>query len=215
MFRHKRFNLTTGVILALVLTIAFAPVVVAQTPTPQPPPPDPPAEGTRTTPAPPSGGSGPPLPPGTTPTPVPPGTTPTPPAPPGNGGNGGNGNGGSSGGMMAPAWPPSNLIVHHAATQVQLAPVNDGLQTYLIGADGTGHSGPYIDSFSNLAQAHAGVATLWTGTNPGTGKSVTIYYLPAENKLRISTYYPDTQYDVNKPYVFTVDAGHNVVHDQW
>ena len=74
---------------------------------------------------------------------------------------------------------------------------------------------PTSTSFSNLAQQHAGVATLWTGTNPGTGKSVTIYYLPAEKKLRISTYYPDTQYDVNKPYVFTVDSGHNVVHEQW
>ncbi len=49
----------------------------------------------------------------------------------------------------------------------------------------------------------------------GTGKSGAIYYLPAEKKLRISTYYPDTQYDVNKPYVFTVDSGHNVVHEQW
>ena len=117
--------------------------------------------------------------------------------------------------MTAPAWPPPGLIVTHAATQVQLAPVNDGLQSYLIGSDGTGHSGPFIASFAALAQQHAGVATLWTGTNPGTGKSVTIYYLPAENKIRISTYYPDTQYDVNKPYVFTVDAGHNVVHEQW
>ena len=205
MFRHKRFNLTTGVILALVLTIALAPVVAAQTP--QPPPPDPPPDGTRPTPAPPGGGPVPPPPPGTVPTPAPPGTTPAPP---------GNGNGDSDGGgMMAPAWPPPGLIVTHAATQVQLAPVGDGLQSYLIGADGRGHSGPYIHSFAKLAQMHAGAATLWTGANPGTGKPVTIYYLPAENKLRISTFYPDNQYDVNKPYVFTVDSNHNVVHEQW
>ena len=211
MFRHKRINLTTGVILALVLTIALAPVVVAQT-TPQPPPPDPPPEEPSTTPAPPPGGGGAiPPPPGSTATatatagvPPPPGATAT--ATP------------DSGGMMppsAPAWPPPGLLVTHAATQVQLAPVGDGLHAYLIGSDGTGHSGPYIDSFSNLAQQHAGVATLWSGTNPGTGKSVTITYLPADNKIRISTYYPDTQYDVNKPYVFTVDSGHNVVHEQW
>lgn len=210
MFRRKRFNLTTGVILALVLTIALAPAVVAQTP--QPPPPDPPPEATRTTPEPPAGGSTAiPPPPGTTQTatpavPPPPGVTATP--TPDTGGGGGTSS-------QAPAWPPAGLIVTHAATQVQLAPVNDGLQTYLIGSGGVGHSGPFIDSFSNLAKAHAGVATLWTGTNPGTGKSVTIYYLPAENKLRISTYYPDTQYDTNKPYVFTVDSGHQVVHEQW
>ena len=91
------------------------------------------------------------------------------------------------------------------------------MHTYFIGHDGAGHTGPYIDSFSNLAQQHpaGGAVTLFTGTNPGTGKSVTIYYLPAEKKVRISTYYPDTQYDINKPYVFTVDSGHNVVHDQW
>jgi len=210
MFGHTRFRLTIGVKLALILTIALAPAVVAQN---NPPPPNPPPNGTpAATPAPPGpgniGGATPPPPGGgATPgaTPPPPGVTPTPDT-------------GTGGGMMppsAPAWPPPGLIVTHAATQVQLAPVGDGLHAYLIGSDGTGHSGPYIDSFANLAQQHAGVATLWTGTNPGTGKSVTIYYLPAENKIRISTYYPDTQYDTNKPYVFTVDSGHNVVHEQW
>ena len=119
--------------------------------------------------------------------------------------------------MPAPSWPPSNMIVAHAATQVQLAPVNDGLQTYFIVPGGVGHSGPWIESFASLASKHpaGGAVTLFTGTNPGTGKPVTIYYLASEMKIRVSTYYPDTQYDVNKPYVFTVDSGHNVVHDQW
>ena len=118
--------------------------------------------------------------------------------------------------MTAPAWPPPGLIVTHAATQVQLAPVGDGLARLpdRLRWHRTLRSLSSIPS-ATLAQQHAGVATLWTGTNPGTGKSVTIYYLPAENKIRISTYYPDTQYDTNKPYVFTVDAGHNVVHEQW
>ena len=210
MYGHKRIRFTTGVILALILTIALATVAAAQEPT-NPPPPDPPSNGgTPSTVPPPPSGSG--LPP-----------------PPSNGNGGTNGGNGATplppdsttpgtGGMTppsAPAWPPAGLIVTHAATQVQLAPVGDGMQSYLIGSDGVGHSGPYIDSFSNLAQAHSGVATLWTGTNPGTGKGVTVYYLSAENKIRISTYYPDTQYDTNKPYVFTVDSGHNVVHEQW
>ncbi len=207
MYGPNRFKLTAMVILALVLTIALAPTVAA-TPAP-PPPPDPPNGTPEPTPAPPTG-------PGVVAPPPPQGTVVVPPPPPSPTATSENGNEG--GGMMppsAPAWPPPGLIVTHAATQVQLAPVGDGLQSYLIGSDGTGHSGPFIQSFANLAQLHAGVATIWTGTNPGTGKSVTIYYLPAENKIRISTYYPDTQYDTNKPYVFTVDSGHNVVHEQW
>ena len=56
--------------------------------------------------------------------------------------------------MPAPSWPPSNMIVTHAATQVQLAPVGDGLQAYFVGTDGTGHPGPYIASFSSLASQH-------------------------------------------------------------
>jgi hypothetical protein len=109
------------------------------------------------------------------------------------------------------------MIVHHAATQVQLSPVNDGLQAYFIAPGGVGHSGPWIESFASLATKHpaGGAVTLFTGSNQGTGKPITIYYLPTEMKLRISTYYPDTQYDINKPYVFTVDSGHNVVHEQW
>ena len=47
--------------------------------------------------------------------------------------------------------------------------------------------------------------SLYTGANPLTSKPVQIDYLPAERKIRVSTYYPDTQYDTNKPYTFTVD----------
>ena len=218
MFGEKRFRLTVMVITALILTVALAPAAAAESPpgdppaptatsTAVPPPPgnNPTATATPTAAPPPSSGNGGGPPPinGGEPPPINGTATPTATATPGGGG------------VSAPAWPPAGLIVTHAATQVQLAPVNNGLQSYLIGSDGTGHSGPWIDSFSSLAQQHAGVATLWTGTNPGTGKPVTIYYLPAENKLRISTFYPDTQYDTNKPYVFTVDTGHNVVHEQW
>ena len=215
MFGRKRFRLATAVILFLLLTVALAPAAAAQPNSP--PPPDPPADDNGgTPPAPPPGGNGggtatpsvlPPDGTGGTPPAPPPGVTATP-DPPGTGG---------TMNPAAPSWPPSELIVAHAATQVQLTSVGDGLQTYFIGTDGTGHSGPYIDSFSNLAQQHTagGAVTLYTGTNPGTGKPVTIYYLPTEQKVRISTYYPDNQYDTNKPYVLTIDSGHNVIHDQW
>ncbi len=213
MFRRKRVKLTTVFILALMLTIALASVAAAQAPD-QPPPPDPPADPPASgDPPPPPGGNGAPPVPSNGAPPIPGDEAPPPSGhgdlpPPGNGNINGSG-------MMAPTWPPPGLIVTHAATQVQLTPAGDGLQSYLIGADGKGHSGPYIASFAKLAQMHAGAATLWTGANPGTGKPVTIDYLPAENKLRISTFYPDNQYDVNKPYVFTVDPNHNVLHEQW
>jgi hypothetical protein len=220
---RKRFRLVTIVILMLLLTTALAPAAYAQEPPPAEIPPDPGNQGSTPLPGggngqPPDAGGGTPLPGGGN------GGTPLPGGGNGNGGNGGNGdnggngNGGNGGGgMIAPSWPPSNMIVHHAATQVQLSPVNDGLQTYYIAPGGVGHSGPWIESFASLAQRYptGGATTLFTGANQGTGKPVTIYYLASEKKIRISTYYPDTQYDINKPYVFTVDSGHNVVHDQW
>ena len=102
----------------------------------------------------------------------------------------------------------------HAATPAQLCPVGGGLQYYFIGSGGS-QTGPWIQSLSDLATLHAGVASIYTGTNPFTGKSVQIHYLPSEQKIRISTFYPDNQYDTNKPYNFTVDANNSVSHEAW
>ena len=102
----------------------------------------------------------------------------------------------------------------HAATPAQLCPIGGGLQYYFIGS-GSSQPGPWIQSLSDLATLHAGVASLYSGTNPLTGKSVQIHYLPAEQKIRISTFYPDNQYDTNKPYNFTVDANNSVSHEAW
>ncbi|MCY3897173.1 MAG: hypothetical protein OXF86_01275 [Caldilineaceae bacterium] len=117
----------------------------------------------------------------------------------------------------APFTPPANCIVAHAATPAQLCPVGGGLQYYFIGPGGTSSGGPWIASFAELAGHYAagGGVSLYSGSNPFTGKSVDITYLPSEQKLRISTYYPDNQYDVNKPYVFTVDTSNNIKHEAW
>lgn len=117
----------------------------------------------------------------------------------------------------APFTPPANCIVAHAATPAQLCPVGGGLQYYFIGPGGVSSGGPWIDSFANLAGHYAagGGVSLFSGSNPLTGKQVDITYLPSEQKLRISTYYPDNQYDVNKPYVFTVDTGNAIKHEAW
>ena len=170
-------------------------------------------------------------PPGGQPTAVP--QRPPPPSASGNPGGGGPGNGGPGPGgppsgtahAPPPSQPPSpaptspiparplrrpaNCIVAHAATPAQVCPVGGGLQYYYIGANGSSQQGPWIAPFSQLS------ASVFSGTNPMTGKSVTITYLAAENKIRISTFYPDNEYDTNKPYNFTVDASNNVAHEAW
>ena len=117
----------------------------------------------------------------------------------------------------APFTPPADCIVSHAATPAQLCPIDGGLQYYFIGADGSSSSGPWLDAFTELAGLYTAGASvsLYSGANPLTGKQVHIHYLPSEQKLRISTYYPDTQYDTDKPYVFTVDTGHAINHEAW
>ena len=98
----------------------------------------------------------------------------------------------------------------------QLCSVAGGLQYYFIGADGSSQAGPYINPFSELATLHtAGAVSLYTGTNPFTSKSVHIDYLPTDSKIRISTYYPDTMYDTDKPYTFTFDESNSVSHEAW
>ena len=103
----------------------------------------------------------------------------------------------------------------HAATPAQLCPVAGGLPYYFIGPGGSSRTGPHLAPFSELAALHATGApgSLYTGANSFTGKPVQIDYLPAEPKIRVSAYYPDTQYDTNKPYVFTVDSGNSVAHE--
>ena len=102
----------------------------------------------------------------------------------------------------------------HAATPAQLCPIGGGIQYYFIGP-GSSQPGPWIQSLSDLATLHAGVVSLYSGTNPFTGKSVQIHYMPADQKIRVSTFYPDNQYDTNKPYNFTVDANNSVSHEAW
>ena len=150
--------------------------------------------------------------------------------PPGNQGNNPGNNPGSndpvanppggatqSGHPDSPSSPSGDCIVAHAATPAQLCPVAGGLQYYFIGADGSSTIGPYISSFGDLVSLYTAGATvlLYNGINPSTGKSVQIDFLPTDQKIRVSTYYPDTQYDTNKAYVFTVDSENSVVHEAW
>ncbi len=90
-------------------------------------------------------------------------------------------------------------------------------QYYFIGPDGV-QTGPYLSSFSELAETHSlvqAVVELYRGTNPMTGKPVHIDYLPNEKVIRVSTYYADAPYSKNKPYIFTVNTSYEVTQPAW
>ncbi len=215
MFHRKRLRLAAVITIALLLAIASVSVAAAHSPLSddirRAPPPIPGGNG--------NGGGGQTPPPGSG------GGTP----PPTGGGGQQPSSGGGGGGVPPPAtenglikpviypWPPPNAIVLHAATPIQLSVAGTGLRVYFISRDGTSTIGPFFDEFGILAHNYSGdPVTLYEGSNPGTGKPVTVDYLPAENKLRVSTFYADRPpHDIDKPYVFTVDAQHNVVHEQW
>ena len=210
MSHRKRLKLAAVTAIVLLLTVASASVAAAHSPL---------ADDVRRAPPPIPGGNG--------------GSTNPPPGdtnPPPTGGGGGGGQTPSTGGGVAPPatenglirpvvypWPPPNAIVLHAATPIQLSQAGTGLRVYFISRDGTSTIGPFFDEFGILAHNYPNdPVTLYTGSNPGTGKPVTIDYLPSQNKLRISTFYADRPpHDIDKPYVFTVDPQHNVVHEQW
>jgi len=209
MSHNKRFRSAIAVVLILLLTAALAPAAAAQVP-----PPPVIDDGDEGTPPPPEPGPS-PTPGNGTPDPPPP---PTPTATPDNGMM----NGDDEEDMMSPpsshSWPPPNAVVKHAATPVQISAHGGALNVYFIAADGSVTSGPVIASISALAEVHAmgDAVELFSGMNPGTGKSVDIHYLPGETKIRVSTYYADKPpHDYNKPYVFTVDADHSVNHERW
>ena len=209
---NKSVRIAAPVLFAFLLSIVLLPGAALATPpgplpgddntqqSPPPPPsssvPPPPSSGVQ----PPPSNAGPPPPPSNpapTPTPAPvPDSTPAP-------------------HPSAPNTPPADCIVAHAATPTQLCPISGGLQYYFIGADGSSQAGPYIQPFSELATLHTGVVSLYSSTNPFTSKSVQIHYLPTEGKIRISTYYPDTMYDTDKPYTFTVNSSNSVSHEAW
>ena len=213
MFHRKRLKLAAVTAIVLLLTIASASVAAAHSAPllsddiQRAPPPIPTGNG---------GGSSNPPPGPQNPNPPPTGGGQTPST-------------GSSGGVSPPAtenglikpviypWPPPNAIILHAATPIQLSQAGTGLRVYFISRDGTSTIGPFFDEFGILAHTYPNdPATLYEGFNPGTGKPVTVDYIPSDNKLRVSTFYADRPpHDIDKPYVFTVDPQHNVVHEQW
>ena len=210
MYHRKRFRLALGILTILLLTVASTSIAAAHSAPllsddiQRAPPPIPTGNGS----------TNPPPGPQTPSTPSTGGQTPS------TGSSGGVAPPATENGLIKPTiypWPPPNAIVLHAATPIQLSQAGTGLRVYFISRDGTSTIGPFFDEFGILASNYpADPVTLYEGFNPGTGKPVTVDYIPSQNKLRVSTFYADRPpHDIDKPYVFTVDPQHNVVHEQW
>ena len=113
--------------------------------------------------------------------------------------------------------PQAPCLVAHAATPAQLCLTAAGIEYYFIGPEGVA-SGPLLPSISQLAGSYSAFSPtveLYRGTNPLSGKAVHVDYLPSENAIRVSTYYADTPYSEDKPYIFTLDEAYQVTHQAW
>lgn len=122
---------------------------------------------------------------------------------------GGGGGGGGGGSDTTPVYTGIGCHITHAARPAQICSVEGGLQYWFIGADGSAQPGPFLPDSPRIER--------YEGTNPMTGKSVVIDYVVEgeQTLLRVSTFYPDNEYDTNKPYIFTLDPGHTVSYISW
>ena len=114
----------------------------------------------------------------------------------------------------------SPCIVPHQATPVQVCRNKIGALHFIYVGNSMVFSGPIFDSISAMASdypfGHVPPAVeLYRGINRGTGKEVVVDYLTYNRLLRVSTFYADNEYDVNKPYIFTIDEEGNVKHLAW
>ena len=81
-------------------------------------------------------------------------------------------------------------------------------------------SGPMFPSITEMMSDYpAGFepteVELFRGISVGTDKEVLVHYLTYSGELRVSTYYADGKYDVNKPYAFAIKPDGTVIHLVW
>ena len=121
----------------------------------------------------------------------------------------------------APTSPwASPCIVPHQATPVQVCRNKIGVLHFIYVGNSMVFSGPIFDSISAMASDYPfghvpPEVELYRGINSGTGKEVVVHYLTYNRLLRVSTFYADNEYDVNKPYIFTIDEEGNIKHLAW
>ena len=128
--------------------------------------------------------------------------------------------------MPIPAPPvstptPTTCIVAHAATPVQVCRDNEtgALHFYFVGQKDV-FSGPMFPSITEMMPDYPlghvpSEVELYRGMSTGTGKKVLVHYPTFSGQLRVSTYYADNMYDVNKPYAFTIKQDGTVTHLAW
>ena len=175
--RNRPRFLAVVIIIALILTITFAAVSVAVAQIIDPPPAPAPRHRWRTE----------------SPIQRPPRTMTTRPRPPGFGGGGGGGNNSGGGvpppptqhGLIKPViypWPPPNAIVLHAGHAYPAQPGRLRTARLLHQPRRHQQNRPLLRQLLHPRQSptHGDPVTLYEGSNPGTGKPVTIDYLPAE-----------------------------------
>ena len=114
----------------------------------------------------------------------------------------------------------SPCIVPHQATPVQVCRNKIGALHFIYVGNSMVFSGPIFDSISAMASNYPfghvpPEVELYRGINSGTGKEVVVHYLTYNRLLRVSTFYADNEYDLNKPYIFTIDAEGNIKHLAW
>ena len=114
----------------------------------------------------------------------------------------------------------SPCIVPHQATPVQVCRNKIGVLHFIYVGNSMVFSGPIFDSISAMASNYpfghvSPEVELYRGINSGTGKEVVVHYLTYNRLLRVSTFYADNEYDLNKPYIFTIDEEGNVKHLAW
>ena len=117
--------------------------------------------------------------------------------------------------------PPTTCIVAHAAAPVQVCRDNDSgaLHFHFVGRKDV-FSGPMFPSVAELISDYPfghipSEVELYNGTSTGTGKKVIVRFLTHSGRLHISTFYADTTYTANKPYIFTIDQNGVVTHLAW
>ena len=109
----------------------------------------------------------------------------------------------------------------HPATPVQVCRNNKtgSLHFFFVGPKEVS-SGPLLPSISVFASIYPkgflpAEVELYRGPNAGTNKEVTVHYLTKSTQLRVSTYYADNEYDIDKPYVFTIDVDGKITYLAW
>ena len=100
---------------------------------------------------------------------------------------------------------------NHAATPLAVYPTPYDSQSLDFYAIVSAREGQYIFSLPRpetlRAQGHGGGLLLQT-SHPFSGKSISVSYQLAQNRLLVSTFYPDAPpHDIDKPYVYALTAG--------